>query len=65
MSATRRKVELRVLVVAPLGADAGNIAAALLKEGIDAVIKRLETQNASGKPDPNLKAAGKTSTAKP
>ncbi|HEX5649935.1 MAG TPA: ABC transporter substrate-binding protein [Steroidobacteraceae bacterium] len=35
------------------------------KEGIDAVIKRLETQNASGKPDPNLKAAGKTSTAKP
>ena len=29
------------------------------KEGIDAVIKRLETQNASGKPDPNLKAAGR------
>ena len=27
------------------------------REGIDAVIKRLETQNASGKPDPGLKAA--------
>ncbi|MCE3285973.1 MAG: hypothetical protein K0R70_2229 [Steroidobacteraceae bacterium] len=34
------------------------------KEGIDAVIKRLETQNASGKPDPNLNA-GKTTTTKP
>lgn len=30
------------------------------KEGIDAVIKRLETQNAAGKPDPGLKAAGAT-----
>ena len=27
------------------------------REGIDAVIKRLETQNASGKPDPGLRAA--------
>jgi len=35
------------------------------KEGIDAVIKRLETQNASGKPDPNLKATGKPTAAKP
>lgn len=35
------------------------------KEGLEAVIKRLETQNASGKPDPNLKSAGKASTAKP
>ena len=29
------------------------------KEGLDAVIKRLETQNAAGMPDPGLKAAGK------
>lgn len=35
------------------------------KEGIDAVIKRLETQNAAGVPDPNLKAPGKTPAAKP
>jgi phospholipid transport system substrate-binding protein len=33
------------------------------KEGIEAVIKRLETQNAVGKPDPALKAAG--AAAKP
>jgi phospholipid transport system substrate-binding protein len=30
------------------------------KEGLEAVIKRLETQNASGKPDPNLQAPGKS-----
>jgi ABC-type transport system involved in resistance to organic solvents, auxiliary component len=30
------------------------------KEGIEAVIKRLETQNAAGKPDPALKAGGAT-----
>ncbi|HET7202060.1 MAG TPA: ABC transporter substrate-binding protein [Steroidobacteraceae bacterium] len=35
------------------------------KEGLEAVIKRLETQNVAGKPDPNLKAAGKTTAAKP
>jgi len=29
------------------------------KEGLEAVIKRLETQNASGKPDPGLKAPAK------
>jgi phospholipid transport system substrate-binding protein len=29
------------------------------KEGLEAVIKRLETQNASGKPDPGLKATTK------
>ncbi|HWJ05510.1 MAG TPA: ABC transporter substrate-binding protein, partial [Steroidobacteraceae bacterium] len=34
------------------------------KEGIEAVIKRLETQNAAGKPDPALKAAG-AAAAKP
>lgn len=28
------------------------------KEGIEAVIKRLETQNASGKPDPGVQGAG-------
>ncbi len=30
------------------------------KEGLEAVIKRLETQNSSGKPDPGLKAASKS-----
>jgi len=30
------------------------------KEGLEAVIKRLETQNAAGKPDPGLKAATKS-----
>jgi phospholipid transport system substrate-binding protein len=30
------------------------------KEGLEAVIKRLETQNSSGKPDPGLKAPGKS-----
>jgi phospholipid transport system substrate-binding protein len=34
------------------------------KEGLEAVIKRLETQNASGKPDPNLQAPGRSSAAK-
>jgi phospholipid transport system substrate-binding protein len=34
------------------------------KEGIEAVIKRLETQNASGKPDPNLQGPSKASAAK-
>ena len=29
------------------------------KEGLEAVIKRLETQNVAGKPDPNLQATGK------
>lgn len=35
------------------------------KEGLEAVIKRLETQNAAGKPDPNLHAPGKAVAAKP
>jgi phospholipid transport system substrate-binding protein len=35
------------------------------KEGIDAVIQRLESQNAAGKPDPKLQAPSKTATAKP
>ncbi len=38
MSAGPANVDLRVLVVAPLGADAGNIAAALAKEGIGAAV---------------------------
>jgi phospholipid transport system substrate-binding protein len=32
------------------------------KEGIDAVIQRLESQNAAGKPDPNLQAPAKAAT---
>lgn len=35
------------------------------QQGIDAVIQRLESQNASGKPDPNLKPAAQASAAKP
>ena len=35
------------------------------KEGIDAVIRRLESQNAAGKPDPNLQAPSKAAPAKP
>jgi signal transduction histidine kinase len=38
VSAGLGNVELRVLVVAPLGADAGNIAVVLQKAGIDAVV---------------------------
>jgi phospholipid transport system substrate-binding protein len=34
------------------------------QEGLEAVIKRLETQNAAGKPDPGLQATGKTPAAK-
>ena len=35
------------------------------KEGIDAVIQRLESQNAAGKPDPNLQAPSKAAPTKP
>ena len=34
------------------------------KEGIDAVIQRLESQNVAGKPDPNLQGPSKAATAK-
>jgi phospholipid transport system substrate-binding protein len=35
------------------------------KEGIDAVIQRLESQNVAGKPDPKLQAPSKAATTKP
>lgn len=34
------------------------------KEGIDAVIQRLESQNVAGKPDPNLQAPSKAGTTR-
>ena len=34
------------------------------KEGIDAVIQRLESQNVAGKPDPNLQGPSKAATTK-
>jgi phospholipid transport system substrate-binding protein len=35
------------------------------KEGIDAVIRRLESQNVAGKPDPNLQTPAKAAPTKP